>query len=1048
MKKGKNKNIIDMKTYSKNIVIAILSAFLLNACVDEDVIKTNGSNVEEGIPVTASLSFISQSVGEQEVTTKSALSTEVEYKVKDIYVFVFKKTNDGYVYETSQLFNETDIKNAQTKNEEGKGESKGTLTLELTSGEKKIFAIANMGDVAAYKATRNLGEIQTIDDLEALAVELTSPEAPVDRSSGLLLMSGAFAPTSSPSNPDINVSLSGGDVTINEQGIPTVAGKIYLKRLDSRIKFNISTSSNNIDFTPKGYRIVNVPVASYFFEKSYVNDGSHDYVLPGGEESTYKATKPKNEYTNFDAITTHGEGKYNGGNFTFYMFENRKPAKATPRDYNDRERQDKNNGGKNGDYTYAHKYATYVEIVGSYYEKYEENGEPKDKSAEVKYTIHLGYVEGPEDFNSERNCAYTYNVKIAGVKNIEVEVETSNDPERDFQENQPGAEGDVVKSKQFYYVDAHYITDKIIFNKDNVSDDASFRVKTPFDLDGKGDAAIDYKWVWFVQNEKIQEGGKIIKYTYSGLKQRYMGDGQWDKPHYPATKVVTSGGGESFPATYTRTSPVSKKRYLRTGEWYYTTQTITEEQQDITWTYKEDFISFPKEESKRLNIQQLIAKLKDNKNVNPSETSVYDSQGNAVFTIFIDEYYYDTDPTNPSTTPHWSKFVNKDNREMHILCDTEFSLDGESSLTTSNFLISQKSIKTFYNPTSKTGWGVESVNEKVHEEAEENGRLPIQGYTASINGDSRSNGRYNMYKNLQYKSGQTEWSTYINPTTNYIKKRTQSPTSADKVMLQYACLQRNRDLNGNGRIDNDEVRWYMPAVNQLTGLFLGKDALPSDVHLMQNGITVTKDGGDYDFKNYHYTNSNNIMFWAEEGTSIGHNETNNGHYNYRCVRNLGINYTNNTHDPSINNEVQDYVDNSRNEGNYKILDLTAINPNALRAIPDNGKPLAITDELHEYNRPYKKFLVHNERKGSVSKASIYNNTVKNPCPEGWRMPNMRELTLILAYSGFSGNAYAATTSSLQYKKNEQVVYQIQDVRISLGNDTDNVPVRCVKDKVD
>lgn len=1032
-----------MKTYSKNIVIAILCAFLLNACIDEDVIKTNGSNVEEGIPVTASLSFISQSVGEQEVTTKSALSTEVEYKVKDIYVFVFRKTNDGYVYETSQLFIETDIKNAQTKNEEGKGESKGTLTLNLTSGEKKIFAIANMGDVAAYKATKELREIQTIDDLKTLAVELTSPEAPVDRSSGLLLMSGAFAST--PSNPEINVSLSGGDVTINEQGKPTVAGKIYLKRLDSRIKFNISTS-DNIDFTPKGYRIVNVPVASYFFEKSYVNNGSHDYVLPSGEGNTYKETKPENEYTNFDAITTHGEGKYNGGNFTFYMFENRKPAKGMPDDYNERERQNKDSEGKNGDYKYAHKYATYVEIVGSYYEKYEENGEPKDKTAEVKYTIHLGYVDGPADFNSERNCAYTYNVKIAGVKNIEVEVETSNDPERDFQENQPGAEGDVVKSKQFYYVDAHYITDKIIFNKDNVSDDASFRVKTPFDLDGKGD---DYKWVWFVQNTKTQKGNSsVTRYRYSGLKRCTNVFGctpdkneQFYSYYYVTGKSDYEASLNPYISTLSRTS-----NYIWAGSYYYTKKEDITEHVETKWTYNTQYASFPKENEKRIDIRTLIQKLKDEKNNPVNETSLYDTEGNAVFTIFIDEYYYDTDPTNPSTTPHWSKFVNKDNREMHILCDTEFSLDGESSLTTSNFLISQKSIKTFYNSSSPTGWGVESVNEKIHAEAKEDGRLPIQ-YSSEIKDLDKSNGRYNMYQNLQYRSDETPWSDYIKPTTNWLKKREYNKDEPNTMMLQYACLQRNRDLDGDGKIDNDEVRWYMPAVNQLTGLFLGKDALPSDVHLMQNGINVTNNdkASSNDYRNFHYTNSNNIQFWAEEGAAIGTNETHNDYWNYRCVRNLGVKYDKNAGYPTSNNEVDDYVVAKTTPGGHKELDLTAVNPNALRPIADNGQSLAVTNELSEYNRPFKKFVIHKDRPiTQIDRTSIYNNTVSNPCPKGWRIPNMRELTLILAYGEFTDNSFSITTSSLSYKKDIKAVYKIESQIINL-TPTDKMRVRCVKD---
>lgn len=1042
-----------MKLYKIITTCFLLIGLSFNSCVDEEIIKTNDSQVKEGIPVTTNLSFVSENASEEKVTTRSALSPEVEYKVQDLYVFVFKKASGGgYTYETSKLFKYEDIDDPQVKNINGAEATSGKITLDLTSGEKKIFAIANLGEEGAYKTNNQLNQVKTIDELKELSATLTSPDAPVDRQNGLFLMSGSF----SEKKIDAGVgSLSNGTVTINTEGKLLSSGKIYLKRLDSRITFNITTNdTTNKHFTPKGYRVVNVPVSSYLFERAYkeIPDSNHDHAGNADDDSRksyYNDTKPEGEYVNFDAITPNSEGKYIGGSFTFYMFENRKPAKATPSDYNDRERQEKIDG-KNGEYLYAHKYATYVEIEGSYYEKYTEKENPadvKEKSAEVKYTIHLGYVENASDFRSLRNYAYTYNVTIAGVNSIEVEVETSNDKDSEFEEKQPGAEGHVVKSKQFYYVDAHYITDKITFNKDNISRDASFRVKTPFDPDGRGDNAIDYEWVWFVQNEKIEETGKITKYRYSQLKEvkRTVWGGYETAWGYPAKTVTDLESG--FPTEYVRSSKVSKQK-VRKG-WYYAKQESLDETLETKFKYKTNYSSFPKETAKRINIKDLITRLKENKDESASETSLYDSEGNAVFTIFIDEYYYDEYPPQfkKSGQPHWSEFANKENREMHILCDTEFSLDEESSLTTSNFLISQKSIKTFYNTSCATAWGVESVNEKIHDKAKEDGRLPFQNYTTEINTDSRSNGLYNMYNNLQYVSNSTDWSTYINMETNELKTRSDYSIPDYSIqaykLLQYACLQRNRDSDGDGKIDNSEVRWYMPAVNQLTGLFLGKDALPSEVHLMQNGVNVTLDNRN----DYHYTNSNNIMFWAEEGTSIGHPEYNNGYYNYRCVRNLGIDYRKkgDYNYPPITNEVQDYVDTKSN-GTYKILDLTAVNPNALRATPDKGKPLAITDELSEYNRPYKKFLVSNVlTTETVSKESIYENRVTNPCPSGWRMPNMRELSLILAYSGFSGNAYSATTSSLSYKRDNKTVFQIQDTRISLGDDSNNVPVRCIKD---
>ncbi|MCQ5300080.1 hypothetical protein NE644_22010, partial [Blautia wexlerae] len=41
------------------------------------------------------------------------------------------------------------------------------------------------------------------------------------------------------------------------------------------------------------------------------------------------------------------------------------------------------------------------------------------------------------------------------------------------------------------------------------------------------------------------------------------------------------------------------------------------------------------------------------------------------------------------------------------------------------------------------------------------------------------------------------------------------------------CLSRNRDENGNGKIDLDELKWYLPATDQLASMFLGAKSLPS-----------------------------------------------------------------------------------------------------------------------------------------------------------------------------------------------------------------------------
>lgn len=1049
-----------MIRYSLYILVWIISFCAFEACTVEERPDSLEEQVTEGIPVVIKLHFATENADEKDVLTKGALTEQAEYKVNDLFVFVFKQLADGTcAYETSGLFHYEEL--ALAGEETDKAITSGNIEMEVTSGAKRIFAVANLGETKAYEASKKLEEITTLDDLKSLSAVLASPEAPVDRQNGLLLMSGSFGTDEAKADG----TLAGGRVTIDEEGRfiaegKYVNGKVFLKRLDARVHFTVRSAAG-IRFIPKGYRVANVPVYSYLFERPYSgNETDADYAGIADDEKAgdlYRYTKPENEYVNFDALSRDEQEVLNGGDFTFYMFENRKPALREITDYQERERQEKepvagSNKTQNGAYINAHKYATYIEMIGSYYESYEDtDGSVKERTAEVKYTIHLGYLNrNASDFKCERNTSYTYNVTIAGVDNIELEVTSSNDPEqKEPVENQPGAEGEVIKAKQFYFVDAHYVTDRIVFRKESVSDNASFRVKTPFDSDGKGDAAKDYKWVWFVQNKKDYSNKEMRQYVYSGLK---TSDGKQTDVGYQADWLT----GRPYPKKYATSTRV-EKTWVSKGYMYYSER--TEEPVRAGWIYRNEYVPFPENTAERIDIATLVQRLKSEKDKPVNETSLYDVNGNAVFTVFIDEYYYDTDPLTGAAHPHWSKFVNRDNREMHILCDTQYSQDQESSLTTSNFLISQKSIKTFYttHESQATAWGIESTNEVIYSNSDSNGRLPIQNQS-EISGLSKTNGRYNMYQNIFGNGRGVAWNTYIDLSSNELKDNYRYGVH----LLQQACLQRNRDLNGNGVIDNNEIRWYLPAVNQMTGLFLGKDALPLDVQLMPNGETVTwpsngNDGDQGNHRKYHYTNSNNIQFWAEEGASIGSNANNDGYWNYRCVRNLGIDYNDPQYAsaPAATDEVTDYV-KVTDDSNGKRFDLSVVNRNALRVVDDKGQPLAITDETSEYNRPYTGFIVsakvaQNDRgqRINISKSDIYDNRVVNPCPAGWRIPNMRELTLIQAYTSYTRvSVFSCTTSSLSYKKKDKCVYKLSAANggsnINLSTDA-SLPVRCVKD---
>ena len=56
----------------------------------------------------------------------------------------------------------------------------------------------------------------------------------------------------------------------------------------------------------------------------------------------------------------------------------------------------------------------------------------------------------------------------------------------------------------------------------------------------------------------------------------------------------------------------------------------------------------------------------------------------------------------------------------------------------------------------------------------------------------------------------------------------------------YACLQRNRDEDGDGTISNKEKKWYLASSGQYISLWLGRSSLPEESSLFNIGIGELK----------------------------------------------------------------------------------------------------------------------------------------------------------------------------------------------------------------
>ncbi|MEG0725792.1 MAG: DUF4906 domain-containing protein, partial [Mucinivorans sp.] len=479
-------------------------------------------------------------------------------------------------------------------------------------------------------------------------------------------------------------------------------------------------------------------------------------------------------YFNSEWTTFEGTGT----EFSFYALENRhKWVKEIPTTTADsyflREKQvkkafeDPTKPGqkvKNGAFEYAPPKGTYVQMRGNI--KYNDTKTNRIISADLTLIVHLGYVNSDaNDYNNLRNTKYIYTVTLTSASKIIVEVD-SKDPEA---ETQPGTDGAVVlQSNVIYDLDSHYKSESVTFHKSAINKEFSWYVRTPFSEGSPSTGGNittnlkDYKWVRFKLNPKVSAGG-----AYSTAILPYPGD----------QKIYT---GELTIAAYDteRAKPVADRCDL-------------------------------------LDVNQMITLLKLYEAVTPV-SSIFDNAQNVTFTAFVDEFYYYADPNDATKRPIdlWKKFANEPERLLTLTTLIKYSPDGEIMKTEALYAFRQKSIQTMYSLTStgadQTAWGVETTTEETV--ARDFGGI----YTAPTNNTTNQrNGRANTIS--LWGVGTAKWADYVNHQTGENTDGNQN--------IRYACMKRNRDNNGDGVIDRDEVRWYLASINQLRDLWIGENSM-------------------------------------------------------------------------------------------------------------------------------------------------------------------------------------------------------------------------------
>jgi hypothetical protein len=299
-----------------------------------------------------------------------------------------------------------------------------------------------------------------------------------------------------------------------------------------------------------------------------------------------------------------------------------------------------------------------------------------------------------------------------------------------------------------------------------------------------------------------------------------------------------------------------------------------------------------------------------------------------------------------------------------------------------------------------------------------------------------------------------------------------------------ACMSRNRDLNGNNQIDENEVRWYLAGVDQYRALFFGQNSLAPDAYLIKRSELDNIDdeykrrgnnwGGDYmghEFRGrYHYFTSSGgdkTSFWPEEGLTNNPINPQGWHSSaqlVRCIRTLesggqGLknpepfySYTNNTFEMGGIKATRNYTEAPLG-GHNEIQPTNNLFSSFVVAKYDleNGRHYQLADLTSGGADPCRNY----------SKQDNVRNT--DEANYAWRTPNQKELALMVSRVTEMANHRYGTRTRFSGDDEPNGYWNWHDTdgfwtdkgsggRINVGlgyNENDGTSllrVRCVRDK--
>lgn len=1075
----------------------LLAVWALASCIDDELVKNN--NVVEGVPIMVTMNLSGKAPADVTVSTRAG-SDLSELGGLTLYIY---DGNGKYQQTVSTTDGSLTLGDPQSQTDNNN--VRYSVSFQTTSGTKKLLAVGNPGASWWGKSVTELdASTLSFEDLKIKLMTLaynknSDGEIPTPitiTASDQMLISGW--------NEGI-VFDTGGNVS--QWGNSTDPVAVHMKRSMAEVTFNIN---GNGKFTPTSYKVYNVPTSAYVANMD-------DSNIAEGVEFNHFASS---------TVQTSEEGT---PYFRFYMPENiYNLVNGVETEYQNRDKWSATTEegyplGKK--WTYAPKTATFVVISGTYSGKATVDKVEKDVTANVEYTVHLGDFSdngAMSDFSVKRNVSYTYNVSVVGVDNIVVEALTN-------EEIQPGAEGqvfDYTGTTYTYNLDAHYEQVYLEYNLTLIANNvrtALGNISNP--TDEQIDNAIADELILIIRSEAMdytetdpdESKGYTVQDKRGTLRpyKIYADAVRGNIEPDDAKSDVLDGSGNGV-------TPTKGIDYKWVEFWPQREQTLASypgvsdwSKDDVSDLINADVYGGNPEDNDNdylMDVYDVVVAMgkvvkKIYNGVDQVSTVDYGEDGITVtqsgsdyvarFTAFVNEYYYYHHPLTGMKVNVWSVLTDKIPREMIIAMDTHTSSDGNSSYSKLYTYISQLSMKTIYNSRNESidGFGVETYNETPLTSGIATWGTPYNG-TYTLND---SDGRGNQKKLLGLSSNSDSrktWSNYIVAANNGWKTTNSTEHSLHKLGgdaydntyrgAYAACLSRNRDLNGNGVIDDNEVRWYLASLNEYIRMGIGESVLGDAKLYFGTKSTMQRNeypDGYIDQGALYFTSSgtNKRVFWAVEKGAYGGNNDSDQNPGYtlpiRCIRLLPADVEGKQDISSLTkkddyNNTVDIVSASSFEkvGNYGLKFSDRLVDGLYRvqtaARLDRHHEDADANKFFEGIVVAQNYLPDTYQLGRIVRANGYNTD--NPCANysedgdgnaTWRVPNLVELSAMNAAGLLSDKPGEVACCTYFSNTSVRVGFAYSSLIYCPGGDTDynkgeaaitaalnsNFYIRCVRD---